>query len=303
MTIHDTQENTNAEHTVRSLVDGYDPALLHRLAGTVVLVKYGGNAMINEELQQAVIDDICLLQQLGVRPVIVHGGGPFIGEMLSAVGITSEFAGGHRITTAEAMLYVEMVLRGRVNGALVSLAGRRGMPAVGISGKDAAMVTARRRLHHETVEGKKREIDLGRVGDVVSVRPQLVLDLLDRQYLPVVAPVAAGDDGRDYNVNADMFAGHLAGALNAAAYIVLTDVDGLMKDKDDPSTLCRDITIDEVQKMVGSVVRGGMIPKIDSCVVALRTGAATARIVNGTRPHAILQELLSQHRSGTLIRH
>ncbi|MDT8323097.1 MAG: acetylglutamate kinase [Bacteroidota bacterium] len=266
----------------------------------LVLIKYGGNAMRSDELKRQIVAQITELRAQGLRVVVVHGGGPFIGEMLTMAGIESEFVAGHRRTTPDALRYVEMALKGRVNGELVRLFNSGGQRAVGLSGKDGRMVTAVRRVHSESVDGATREHDLGQVGDVDTVDTTLLSLLLARDYLPVVTCIAADAAGEDYNINADMFAGHLAGALGADRYLVLTDVDGVLTDINDPTSLISDMSLAELQDMMGTVIVGGMIPKLESCRVALENGAAEARIVNGMKP-AQLRAAASGEACGTRI--
>lgn len=288
--------------SIDDLPSDYSDRLIQNLQSKIVLVKYGGNAMRNKELKASVADDIIKLKQLGARPVIVHGGGPFIQQMLDRVGIESEFIAGHRKTSEEAMKYVEMVLRGQVNSDLVKAINStpdKSVRAIGLSGKDGRLAIAKRRWHTES--GSTEKIDLGQVGDVAEMDPKVIFDLLEDDLIPIVAPIAMGADKKDYNVNADMFAGHLAGALKAYAYVVLTDVQGLMEDKDRPETLYREIDRSKMDGLMNTVVQGGMIPKVESCLIALDKGVSTARIINGMQPHAILEELLTESRSGTLI--
>jgi len=273
-----------------------------QLQGEVVLIKYGGNAMVVEKYKQAVIDDIYRLHKLGVLPVVVHGGGPAIAKLLDKVSLDSEFVGGHRRTTGEMMGYVEMALSGKVNGEIVKLLGARGCRAVGLSGKDGGMVVASRRLHEVEIDGKVEQTDLGHVGDVESINTDLIHAVLREGYLPVIAPIGVGNDLEDYNINADMFAGHLAGALAAAHYIVLTDVDGLRQDKNDPATLIAELATTTARKGIGSIIIGGMIPKVESCLIALETGAREAHIVNGLVEHTILRSLLTTEGVGTRIK-
>lgn len=267
----------------------------------LVLIKYGGNAMLNESLQRAVVDSIRRLREAGVRVVIVHGGGPFIKKMLRLVKIESEFIGGHRKTTPEALRYIEMALKGEVNGVLVNLLNQAGLRAVGLSGKDGQMVIARKRYHRVTENGRTVEHDLGQVGDVERIDTSLVRSLLKADYLPVVTCIASGEDGQDYNINADMFAGHLAGALEADRYLVLTDVDGLMKDLEDPDSLIDSLQLDELDELFGNVIKGGMIPKLESCRIAIEEGAGQATIINGTKPEYILDAALKDQFTGTQI--
>lgn len=229
-----------------------------------------------------------------MRVVVVHGGGPFIQETLDMAGVESEFIAGHRRTTPEALRYVEMALKGRVNGELVGLFNSAGARAVGLSGKDGRMVTAVRRVHTEDVDGIRRPIDIGQVGDVASIDTRLLSMLLEEDYLPVVTCIAADEQGEDYNINADMFAGHLAGALRADHYLVLTDVDGVLRDLDDPGSLITDMTIDELQCMLDTVITGGMIPKLESCRIALEAGAREASILNGRKPAQLRQASIGE---------
>ncbi len=267
----------------------------------LVLIKYGGNAMLNESLKRAVIDNVGKLQTAGFRVVLVHGGGPFIKKMLELVRIESEFIDGHRKTTPEALKYIEMALKGEVNGGLVNLLNQAGHRAVGLSGKDGRMVLAKKRYHFRETEEGREQFDLGQVGDVVSVDTKLLQHLLDHGFLPVVTCIASDEDGLDYNVNADMFAGALAGALNAAHYLVLTDVDGLLRDIDDPGSLIGELQLEELPGLMGSVIKGGMIPKLESCQIALQSGAKSARIINGTRPDTISEAVISEKIIGTKI--
>ncbi len=261
------------------------------------MIKYGGNAMINEEVKTSVISNIAELQKLGYRIVIVHGGGPFIKSILKKVKIESEFIAGHRKTSKEAIKYIEMTLRGEVNTEIVMLLNNKGRKAVGLSGKDAGLAIAKRRYHIE----KGNKVDLGLVGDIEKVDPQIIYDLLEKNYTPVIACIAADKKGNTYNVNADMMAGAIAGALKADEYIVLTDTDGLRKDKDDAASLIENITTVEVQKLFGSSIVEGMIPKIESCQIALKSGASKARIINGTEIDVLLKALDQNTAKGTII--
>lgn len=278
-----------------------DPEKIEQLEGQVIVLKYGGNAMVNDRVKQGIVEDIVTLKQIGVIPVIVHGGGPAIKDLLDRVGVESEFVGGHRKTDAETMSFVEMALSGRVNSEIVNLLNDTGLRAVGISGKDGGMVMARKRMHNITIDGAESEVDLGHVGDVESIDTDLIQTLIQNDYVPVISPIAAGEDLDDYNVNADMFAGHIAGALQAYGYVALTNVDGLLLDPDDPSTMVEEISLEKVQSEIGNGIRGGMIPKVESAIIALKEGVKSVRIINGTLDHSIIQELLTKERSGTLI--
>lgn len=275
--------------------------MVKALQDQIILIKYGGNAMIDENVKKGVVEDIITLKKLGAVPVIVHGGGRAIKELMDKVGLQSEFIGGHRKTDAEAMRYVEMALSGSVNSDLVKLINGTDFKAVGLSGKDGAMVVAKKRMHRFTVDGKTEEVDLGFVGDVQSINTDLIHTLVDTDYIPVISPVAMGKDLNNYNINADMFAGHMAGALKATHYLALTDVDGLLADIDDSSSLVRKMNLEKAEAEIGSLIQGGMIPKIESCIVALKEGVESAHIINGTTAHSILKELLTEDRTGTLI--
>lgn len=271
-------------------------------SGPVIVIKYGGNAMINESLKKEIVQHIGSLKDQGYLVVLVHGGGPFIQKMLDMAGIESEFVGGHRKTTKEALQYVEMALKGQVNGSLVSLFNSLGYKAVGISGKDGGLVKARKRLHEEKTDGELKSFDLGQVGDVDQVDTSLVKSLLENGFIPVVTCLASDMQGNDYNINADMFAGHLAGALKAEQYLVLTDVDGLMGDINEPSSLIREISYTKIDWLIEEkVIKGGMIPKMESCKIALEKGAGKARIINGTKPPQIVAATKNET-IGTLIR-
>lgn len=258
--------------------------------------------MTNEALKRQVLTHICALQSRGFDVVIVHGGGPFIKAALEGAGIASEFIDGHRKTTADAFAHIEMALKGKVNSSLVGLVNTLGYKAVGLSGKDGAIVTAKKRQHHSNTNGVLTQVDLGQVGDVDQVDTTLIKLLLQHRYIPVVTCIAADKNGTGYNINGDMFAGHLAGALRATQYVVLTDVDGLLRDKDKPSSLIREINLrDTSQLFENNTIQGGMIPKIESCEIAVQNGAQLARIINGTVPDQILQ--LSENKPvGTLIK-
>ena len=267
----------------------------------IIVVKYGGNAMTNEVLKQQVLENICRLQEYGYKVVIAHGGGPFIKEALLKAKIESEFIDGHRVTTPEAFEHVEIALKGQVNSALVKGINSLGYKAVGLSGKDGKIVTAVKRMYQKEVNGYIQEFDLGQVGDVVRIDTRLLNLLLENDYIPVIACLAADDEGNEYNVNADMFAGHLAGALKAEKFIVLTDVDGLLRDKDDPATRIPELRYSDINKLKEEkVIQGGMIPKTESCEIALKQGARSAIILNGTDPEQI-PGIVEQKSVGTII--
>lgn len=257
--------------------------------------------MTDDSVKSALLHEIASLKDSGFNPVIVHGGGPVIKQTLEAAGIESEFVAGHRKTDAVSMKYVEMALRGSVNGELVSVLNRQNVGAVGISGKDGNLAVAEKRYHQETIDGKLQNLDLGQVGNVKTMDPRVVQVLLNHDFLPVVSPISLGEDGVDYNINADMFAGHLAGALQVHSYFVLTDVDGLMEDINEPDTLIKKVTIEDLKTQYSNIIRGGMIPKIESCEIALNRGAGQACIVNGTRKGSLTEVLTQNEFQGTKI--
>lgn len=282
-----------------------DPTRLSRLQGEVVVIKYGGNTLREGSEtgdKDPILDQVVQLVELGIRPVLVHGGGPVIQRLLKVFGVESEFIFGHRKTDMDAMRVVELALRGEVNGLLVKRLNRRGVQAVGLSGKDASMVRVKRRIHREELEGEITEVDLGYVGDVVRMEPQLIEILLKNGYLPVIAPISQGEDGEDYNVNADLFAGHLAGALQAAAFVAVTDVDGLMKDLEDPSSHIDVADAATIRNEIGRSIQGGMIPKVEACLTALSKGVGEACIVSGMKPGRLVAQLVTNNGSGTTIK-
>lgn len=265
----------------------------------LVLIKYGGNAMLNDELTGEILEKVGILSKDGYRVVIVHGGGPFIEENLKTADIESDFVEGHRRTTSDAMKYIEMTLKGHVNSKLVRMLNARGMEAVGLSGKDAGMVKVSRR-QHKTKEGEN--VDIGFVGDVSEIRTDLLDLLLANNYIAVVSPIATGPDNQTYNVNADMFAGNLAGALKAKHFVMLTDVDGLMENPEKPETLIKTITPEDVDKLRGKVIKGGMIPKTEACKIAVEKGAHSAIITNGTKPEWLISSIQDIHSAqGTVL--
>lgn len=262
----------------------------------IVVVKYGGNAMTNKELKQAVMNDIVLLSLVGVKVVLVHGGGPEISDMLKKLNIESKFIGGLRYTDEATVDVVKMVLSGKVNKELVNLLTRTRGRALGLCGIDGQMLTAERKC------GPNGE-DLGYVGDIVKVNEKPILDALENGYIPVIATVAADEFGQTYNVNADTAAARIAAQLRAENLILMTDIAGLLRNKDDPSTLIPFVNVSEVPflKRKG-IISGGMIPKIDCCVEAVRRGVKKTAIIDGRVPHSILIETLSNEGIGTQFR-
>lgn len=268
---------------------------IQEYAGKIIVVKYDGNAMINEDLKQAVIEDIVLLNLVGIKVVLVHGGGPEISEMLKKIGKESKFVKGLRYTDRETMDIVQMILCGKVNKNLVSLFEKAGGRAVGLGGMDGGLFKAIRLVDPDGTE-------YGYVGDVKEVNEKVVLDVLNEGFIPVVSSVAAGmDEETNYNINADTAAEKLAVALKAKKLILLTDVCGLMRDPKDDSTLIPRLKVSEVPALIKEgVISGGMIPKVDCCVEAVRQGVERANIQDGRVPHSILVELLSDDGVGTM---
>ena len=263
---------------------------IQRYSGKIVVVKYGGNAMINEELKKAVMGDIVLLSQIGVKVVLVHGGGPEISETLKKMGKTTEFVDGLRVTDEETAQVVQMVLAGKISKNLVSLIGNLGGRAIGLSGLDGHMI-----------EAKKLREKLGFVGEITNVDPQPILDVLDKGYIPVISTVGCDREGNSYNINADTAAARIAGTLKAESFISMTDIAGILRDKDDPATLIRVIGVSEApQLMREGVISGGMIPKVDCCIEAIRRGVRRVFIIDGRIPHSILIETLTDEGIGTM---
>ena len=269
---------------------------LERFHGATVVIKYGGNAMINPELQAAFAADIVFLRYAGIRPVVVHGGGPQINAMLDRLGIVSEFKGGLRVTTPEAMDVVRMVLTGQVGRELVGLINQHGPFAVGLSGEDARLFTAVRRP--ALVDGEP--VDIGLVGDVTAVNPDAVLDIIAAGRIPVVAGVAPDVDGTVYNINADSAAAALASALDAAKLVVLTDVEGLYANYPDPESIISELTADQLEPMLPRL-ESGMAPKMEACLRAVRGGVGRAHVIDGRVPHSVLLEVFTSEGVGTMV--
>ncbi len=269
---------------------------LQRFTGSIVVVKYGGNAMINPELQAAFAADMVFLHYVGIKPVVVHGGGPQISSMLAKLSIDSEFKGGLRVTTPEVADVVRMVLVGQVGRELVGLINNHGPFAVGMSGEDAQLFTAKRRW--ADVDGE--QVDVGRVGDVASVNTAAVDDLIDAGRIPVVSTVALDHDGILYNLNADTAAAALAEALGAQKLIVLTDVEGLYENWPDKGSLLRQITTDKLSGLLPSL-QAGMVPKMEACLRAVKGGVPQAHVIDGRVPHSTLLEIFTTDGVGTMV--
>ncbi len=264
---------------------------IQKYNGKVVVVKYGGNAMINEELKQQVMEDIVLLSLIGVKVILVHGGGPEISEMLKRVGKESVFVDGLRVTDKETAEIVQMVLAGKINKGLVNLLQIKGGKAMGLSGMDAHMIEA-------TVKDPR----LGYVGEIVKVNVQPLADLLEKGYIPVVSTVGCDMEGNVYNINADTDAAYIAGEMNAYRLISMTDINGILRDKNDPSSLIRSIDLKEAQELFATgIISGGMIPKVECCIDAIHRGVEKVFIMDGRIPHSLLIETLTDEGAGTMV--
>ena len=256
----------------------------------VIVIKYGGNAMVNGELKEAVMGDIVLLSLIGVKVVLVHGGGPEITEMLNKIGKKSEFIDGLRVTDRETVDIVQMVLAGKINKQLVNLLHGKGGRAIGLSGIDGHMISA-----------KQKDERLGFVGEVTKINIAPIWDMLDRGYIPVVSTIGCDDEGNSYNINADTAAAQIAGELKAESFITLTDTRGILRDKEDPSTLMRRIDISETEDLISQgIISDGMIPKIRCCTEAIKNGVKKVFVIDGRIPHAILIEMLTDEGIGTM---
>ncbi len=264
---------------------------IRRYNGKCVVVKYGGNAMINQQLKEQVMEDIVLLWLIGVKVVLVHGGGPEISETMAKLGKKAEFVDGLRVTDKETVDIVQMVLAGKVNKTLVNMLEMKGGKAMGISGIDGRLI-----------EADFKDERLGYVGNITNINIQPVTDLLEKGYIPVISTVACDEDGNIYNINGDTAAARVAGALEAERLIMMTDIAGILRDKDDPTTLIPKITIDEAKKLYEEkVISGGMIPKVDCCIEALKHGVNNVVIMDGRISHSILMELLTDEGAGTMV--
>ena len=284
-------EIENVSNKLRSqvLIDALP--FIQKYHDKIVVIKYGGNAMTNDELKQAVMQDIVLLTEVGIKVVLVHGGGPEINAMLDRVGIESKFIGGLRYTDKETIDIVKMVLTGKVNKELVSAIQLHGGKALGLCGCDGEMILA------EKLQG---DIDLGYVGEIKKVSTKPILDALNNGYVPIISTVATSTNGQTYNINADTAAARIASCLRAENLILMTDIPGLLQDKDDDSTLIPTVNVSEVPYLKNAgIISGGMIPKIDCCVEAVRRGVKKTTIIDGRVPHSILIELLTNDGVGT----
>ena len=270
---------------------------IQRLSGKTVVIKYGGNAMVNETLKDSVMEDVTLLKYIGVNPILVHGGGPAISEALTAAGIKTNFINGLRVTDKPTMEIVQMVLVGKTNKDIVSRICTKGGKAIGLSGIDAGIIQCKK--HYTDVDGEKT--DIGFVGEIISIDAQTLTNLASNDFIPVIAPIGCGPNGNSYNINADTVAGEIASAMKAEKLILLTDVEGVKTSKDDGDIL-HALSTDEIHKMIeNGVIDGGMIPKVLGCVHAIENGVGRTHIIDGRIPHCILLEIFTNKGIGTMI--
>lgn len=263
---------------------------IQKYNGKILVVKYGGNAMISEELKESVMSDIILLSTIGIKVVLVHGGGPEITGMLNKIGKKSEFVNGLRVTDKETADVVQMVLAGKINKSLVNLLCARGGKAIGLSGSDGGMIKA-----------KPKAVELGYVGEITEINVQPILDVIEMGYIPVVSTVGFDDEGNTYNINADTVAAGIAGRLKAESLISMTDIAGILRDKDDPATLISKIFVEDAPKLMDEgIISGGMIPKVQCCVDAINLGVRKVFVIDGRIPHSIIIEVLTDEGIGTM---
>ena len=285
-------ENLNITNLQRAEVITQALPYIQKYHNKIIVVKYGGNAMVSEELKLQVMEDLVLLWLIGVKPVLIHGGGPEISDMLKKVGKQSEFVDGLRVTDQATAEIVQMVLAGKINKQLVNLLGEFGGNAVGISGIDGHLI-----------EAKVKDERLGFVGEITKVNVQPILDLIEKEYIPVVSTVGCDKEGNVYNINADTAASFIAGAMNAERLITMTDIPGILRDVNDPDSLIKKVTTEEARKLFDEgVISGGMIPKVECCIEAIEKGVRRVTILDGRVPHALLLELLTDEGAGTLVK-
>ncbi len=285
-------ENLNITNLQRAEVITQALPYIQKYHNKIIVVKYGGNAMVSEELKLQVMEDLVLLWLIGVKPVLVHGGGPEISDMLKKVGKQSEFVDGLRVTDKETAEIVQMVLAGKINKQLVNLLGEFGGNAVGISGIDGHLI-----------EAKVKDERLGFVGEITNVNVQPILDLIEKEYIPVVSTVGCDKEGNVYNINADTAASFIAGAMKAERLITMTDIPGILRDVNDPDSIIKRVTTDEARQLFADgIISGGMIPKVECCIEAIEKGVRRVTILDGRVPHALLLELLTDEGAGTLVK-
>lgn len=268
---------------------------IQKLSGKRVVIKFGGNAMLSDSLTEKVLQDVTLLKYVGVNPILVHGGGPDINDMLGKLNIETNFVNGLRVTDKASMDVVQMVLTGKTNKEIVAKLNNMGAKAVGLCGLDSKMIKCKKKA---PVNG----VDLGYVGEIVHIEKRLLELLSDDEYIPVIAPIGVDDEGQSYNINADTVAGELAATLQAEKLIFLTDVDGIRSDKDDEDTLISSISVDEIHELIKTgIIEGGMIPKVQGCIKGIEQGVNRTHILNGTIPHPIILEIFTDKGIGTMV--
>ena len=283
---------------VKTLVEALP--YLKKFKGATVVIKYGGHAMLNSELKEQVLQDIIFLQFAGLKPVVVHGGGPEITSLLKQLGKKSEFINGLRVTDEETMAIAEMVLVGKINTELVAMLNKQGSKAIGLTGKDGNLIVARKYLSDIYENGEIKSVDIGFVGDVEQVNIELIETLLTAGYIPIIAPIGVGINGESYNINADSVAGEIAGALKAEKLLLLTDTKGIYSDFGDEDSFITTLSFESAQELMNEgKIDGGMIPKVKACVTALAAGAKKTHIVDGRQPHTILLEIFTDSGVGT----
>ncbi|MBR4695227.1 MAG: acetylglutamate kinase [Selenomonadaceae bacterium] len=270
--------------------------------GKTIVIKYGGNAMVNDDLKEKVMQDVALMKYVGIHPVIVHGGGPEITAFLKKVGKESSFVSGLRVTDEETVEIAEMVLDGKINSEIVTRLNRIGVRAVGLSGKDAGLIRAKKKLATVYEGEEKKRVDIGYVGEVIQVDITVIKDLIAHDYIPVIAPIGVGEDGESYNINADYVASEIAGALEAEKLLLLTDIEGIYKDYDDKSTFISSLHAEEARNYIKEgIISGGMIPKVEACLMALEKGAGKTHIIDGRLEHSIILEIFTSAGIGTQV--
>ncbi len=283
-------------------MDGFEKAqvlidalpYIREFNGHTVVIKYGGSAMLDPNINQTIVQDIVMLKLVGLKPIIVHGGGPEINNMLARLNIKSEFINGLRVTTKETMEVVEMVLAGKVNKQIVEMISQQGGCPVGLTGKDGKMIRAKKL--------EKDGVDLGFVGDIVKVNTRLLKSLIDNSFIPIISPIGSDDEGNTYNINADYAAVAIAAAMNAEKLVFLTDVEGVLKDKDDPSSLISFLNDEEAKAYIhDGIIAGGMIPKVECCMEAIEKGVSMVHILDGRKKHALLLEIYTPNGIGTMM--
>lgn len=289
-------ENDKAEILIEAL------PYIQKFNGKTIVIKYGGNAMINDELKEKVMQDVALMKFVGINVVIVHGGGPEITGFLKKLGKKTSFVSGLRVTDEETVEIAEMVLDGKINSEIVTLLNRRGLRAVGLSGKDAGLIQAEKKLATVYEDGQKSKVDIGYVGKTKKIDIKIVEDLISQNYVPVIAPIGVGEDGESYNINADYVAADIAGALKAKKLLLLTDTEGVYKNFEDKSSFISSLTAAEAKEYIKTgIISGGMIPKVEACLRALESGANKAHIIDGRLSHSIILELFTAKGIGTQV--